>query len=83
MGGNDANLDGDWYESSARCEAEPHHAKATRPYIGILFDCCGVYVRVYRRQNETVYTGRCPNCLRPVKIHVGPEGTNSRIFRAS
>ena len=53
-----------------------------RPYIGIHFECCGVYARVYRRHDQTTYAGRCPRCLRPVRVRVGPDGTNTRLFRA-
>ncbi len=53
-----------------------------RPYLGILFECCGVYARVYRRPNQMVYRGRCPKCLRIVQVRVGPDGTRARFFRA-
>jgi hypothetical protein len=85
MGGDMPNLDGDCYEGSAAGKAEPAPGPAdpARSYVGILFECCGVYVRIYRRPEQNVYAGRCPNCLCPVKIRVGPEGTNWRIFRAT
>jgi hypothetical protein len=57
-------------------------APAARPYIGVLFECCGVYVRIYRRPAEPVYRGRCPRCLRTATARVGPGGTNERVFRA-
>lgn len=57
-------------------------ASFQRPYVGILFECCGVYQRVYRRPEQSTYTGHCPRCLRPVKLRVGPGGTTARIFRA-
>ena len=79
-----SNLECDFYEGSSppETDAAVNPGAAARPYIGILFDCCGVYVRVYRRPEQDEYTGRCPNCLRPVKVRVAPDGTNSRIFRA-
>jgi hypothetical protein len=55
---------------------------AARRYIGILFECCGVYQRVYPRADQAVYHGRCPRCLQPVRIRVGPQGTGDRLFRA-
>ena len=57
-------------------------SRAPRPCIGILFECCGVYARVYRQPWEPMYVGRCPKCLRTVRVRVGTEGTNARLFRA-
>lgn len=63
--------------------AEPTHAPVQgRPYIGVLFECCGVYTRIYRRPDQQFYFGRCPNCLRTVRVRVGEDGTNERLFRA-
>lgn len=53
-----------------------------RPWLGIHFECCGVYARVYRNREATMYHGRCPQCLRRVRILVGPDGTGARFFRA-
>jgi hypothetical protein len=53
-----------------------------RPWIGILFECCGVYARVYRRPDQPYYSGRCPKCLRTMRIQVGEDGTPARQFRA-
>jgi hypothetical protein len=56
--------------------------RTPRPYIGIHFECCGTYARIYRQPDQTVYAGRCPRCLRAVRVRVGPDGTTARIFRA-
>lgn len=53
-----------------------------RPWIGIRFDCCGAYARVYRNPDATVYVGRCPHCLQTVTLRVGPGGTDQRFFVA-
>jgi hypothetical protein len=53
-----------------------------RPYIGVYFECCGVYARIYRQPDKRCYYGRCPRCLRTVRVRVGPEGTSARLFRA-
>ncbi len=59
--------------------AEP----AGRNWIGIRFDCCGVYVRIYKNRAGTAYEGACPRCARQVHVAVGAGGTNQRLFRAS
>ncbi len=61
---------------------QPEAESAARPYVSILFECCNVYARVYRRPEDTVYHGRCPKCLKAVKLRVGPDGTAARFFRA-
>lgn len=63
-------------------EEEAHAAPAGRPWVGIRFDCCGAYVRVYRRLDRREYTGRCPRCMRQVRLRVGEGGTSARFFVA-
>ncbi len=53
-----------------------------RPWVGIQFDCCGVYTRVYRNKEHTAYAGRCPRCCRSINLRIGPGGTESRFFVA-
>jgi hypothetical protein len=53
------------------------------PWLGIHFECCDVYARVYRNRNGTAYNGHCPRCGRPIRIRVGPGGITSRFFRAT
>ena len=53
-----------------------------RPFIGVHFVCCGVYARIYRQPNAKAYRGRCPRCLRTLKVRVGAEGVDARIFQA-
>lgn len=51
-------------------------------FLGIMFDCCNVYGRIYKNKEGTAYVGRCPRCMRSVKVPVGEGGTNRRFFRA-
>lgn len=58
-------------------------ASQARPWIGVLFECCGVYLRIFREPRIDRYEGRCPSCGRQVVVRVGSDGTSSRVFRAT
>ncbi len=64
-------------------EADPSsNSNRGRRWLGIRFDCCDVYNRIYRNAAGTAYAGRCPKCYRRITIRVGPAGTVNRFFRA-
>jgi len=51
-------------------------------YLGIMFNCCNIYGRIYKNKEGTAYVGRCPKCMRSIRIKVGEGGTNQRFFNA-
>lgn len=54
----------------------------SRRFVGVHFVCCDVYSRVYVNRDQTAYVGNCPRCAKPVRLRIGPGGTNARFFTA-
>ncbi|HPU05364.1 MAG TPA: hypothetical protein PLO20_02430 [Thermogutta sp.] len=67
--------------SAPDCGSDVRRGKG-RPYLGILFRCCGIYLRIYLNRDGTAFEGRCPRCLRVVRIGVSPNGSDDRFFSA-
>lgn len=62
---------------------EKHEEKKSNSnYLGIMFECYQVYGRIYKNKEATAYVGRCPRCMRSIKVPIGEGGTNARFFRA-
>jgi hypothetical protein len=57
--------------------------RQTRPFLGIHFECCRTYARIYRNEQGTAYRGCCPTCRAVINIPIGSGGTSSRFFNAS
>jgi len=53
-----------------------------RPFLGIYFRCCHAYARVYLNTAGDAYEGRCPRCMRPLRVRAGPDGIARRFFEA-
>lgn len=72
----------DMHESSS-LDSSSNHGQPSRGFIGVRFECCGIYQRIYRHATKPEYRGRCPKCLREVIIPIGSGGTSCRLFTAS
>jgi hypothetical protein len=53
-----------------------------RRYVGVQFECCSVYARIYINHDLTAYEGNCPRCGRRVRMRIGRGGTDARFFTA-
>lgn len=53
-----------------------------RKWIGIYFECCHTYARLWKNKSGDAYTGHCPSCAASISVPIGPGGTSSRMFRA-
>ena len=53
-----------------------------KKFLGIMFECCNVYRRIYINKGGNAYEGRCPKCFGRIKVAIGPYGTDKRIIRA-
>ncbi len=54
-----------------------------RRWIGVQFECCNAYARIYRNRRGTAYDGFCPHCSVPIHVPIGDGGTSGRFFRAT
>ena len=55
----------------------------SKPFLGIVFDCCGVYARVYVNRDGTAYTGRCPRCGKSIVVRIAEDGSADRFLRVT
>lgn len=75
----------DFYDDKINDEDDELEEKKSkiqkRDFLGITFECCNVYTRIYKNKEGTAYEGRCPKCLRPVRVPIGKGGSGQRFFR--
>ncbi len=54
-----------------------------KPFLGVHFQRCKVYGRLYKNQEGDAYEGRCPRCGHRYRVAIGSSGTNKRFFDAN
>ena len=54
-----------------------------RPFVGIIYDCCNAYGRVYLNRKGTAFRGQCPRCLKSVVLRVSEDGSTERFLRVN
>ena len=52
-----------------------------RQFLGMVFDCCGAYGRLYPNRDRSAFVGRCPRCMRAVSVGISEEGSDARFLR--
>ena len=66
---------------SAASPTQQAPSPSRKPFVGLLFECCSVYGRLYPNRTGTAFEGRCPRCFRAISIPTGQDGTDTRFFR--
>jgi len=54
-----------------------------REFIGVIFQCCRVYSRIYLDKKKKMFAGHCPRCGAKLNILISDSGSESRFFVAS
>lgn len=75
-------MSGEHLDLSSEPSPEEQAEGVRRRFIGIHFTCCGVYSRIHPNAERTAYVGHCPRCTRPIRLEIGPGGSDQRIFTA-
>jgi len=53
-----------------------------RSYIGVHYECCQVYSRVYLKQEQKKQISHCPKCGNAFHIKFSENGTDSPFWLA-
>lgn len=67
-------------DSDASQPKQPAVSRGSERFVGIRFLCCGTYARIRVNRQGNAYQGHCPKCSRPIRIEIGPGGSDSRFF---
>jgi len=70
------------YDEEYEDEEIKNENDAKTKYLGIMFNCCNAYGRIYKTRDGKAYAGHCPKCMRQIRIKVGDGGTDTRFFNA-
>ena len=74
---------GDDPAAAASDEQDASAEPSQRKWIGVHFQCCDVYSRIWRNREGSAYVGYCPRCNRKIQARIGPDGVSARFFKAS
>lgn len=72
----------DIYDDEDFEEEQEEEKPQKHDFLGIMFNCCNVYSRIYKNKEGTAYEGVCPRCFKKVQIKIGEGGSNRRFFNA-
>ena len=56
--------------------------RGQRRFLGVRFDCCRTYSRIYINQSQTAFVWHCPRCGEQIHIIISPDGTDAKFFSA-
>ncbi|MDP6446297.1 MAG: hypothetical protein QGG36_09270 [Pirellulaceae bacterium] len=71
---------GEHLDLSSEPETSSRKPQPSKPFLGVRFQCCSIYARIYLNANGDQYAGACPRCAKPVRFQVAPGGSSSRFF---
>lgn len=79
-----SGVDSDGSDRTPALDKDAGRSKQSgEPFLGMQFNCCRIYTRIYRNREKTAYEGRCPKCARKVLVPIGSGGSGSRFFEVS
>ncbi|HSG99881.1 MAG TPA: hypothetical protein VLB27_07525 [candidate division Zixibacteria bacterium] len=58
----------------------PQTGRPKREFVGVHFNCCNVYSRIYLNPQRPRQYGWCPRCGARVEIVLSPTGSDKKFF---